>query len=486
MLVFFVATLQGFGVFRDELYYSACSRQLDWSYVDHPPLVAWVAAAVRVLAGESWMALRVVSALAYGATVFVVGEAAAALGGGRWARVLAQWMAATAPGYLALFSVYSMNPLDVLAWAICTRLAIGVLSADRPSGWIVLGAVVGLGLLNKIELGLFAAGLALGVVLTRRWRVLRARELWLGLLLAAAAFAPHVAWQVAHDWPTAEVIANARELKLVALGPFGFLAAQLELMGPINVFCALGGLAWLLVAPAAAPVRPLALAALVPLATFALTVSKPYYYAPAYTLLFPAAAVAVAELIESRLVRSLLTVATIVQWVAAPLAKPLLSADATAAYQAALGVTPRSDEKQELGRLSQSFADMHGWRTLAEDVAAATAQLPAAEREKVCFFGDNYGQAGAIDYFRAELVLPPAISGHNNYALWGPGRCTGSVLLFLARDSLDAARVFATVEPLRVHQCGDCLPSENNVTIWVGRDLIEPLQTLWPTLRHFD
>jgi hypothetical protein len=48
-------------------------------------VVVIVTAAVRVLAGQSWTALRVVSALAYAATVFLVGESVVALGGGRWA-----------------------------------------------------------------------------------------------------------------------------------------------------------------------------------------------------------------------------------------------------------------------------------------------------------------------------------------------------------------------------------------------------------------
>jgi hypothetical protein len=485
MLVVLLATRTGFGVFRDELYYAACGRHLDWGYVDHPPFVAWVAALVRVLSGESWMALRAVSALAGAATVLVMGDSAAALGGGRWARVIAQLLAATAPVYLSLFSIFSMNVFDVLAWAVCARLAIALLTSSRPSRCIVLGVVVGVGLLNKVDLGLFAAGLGLGILLMRRWELLRRRELWFGAALAALLFAPHIVWQIVHHWPTAEFVANARRSKMIALGPVGFLAAQLELVGPTTAMFALSGLGWLTLARAAQPVRPLAIAALLPLTVFACSVSKPYYYAPAYTVLFPAAAVAAGELSKLRW-RLLLTAAAIVPLMFAPLAKPLLSADATVAYQAKLGLAPGSDERHDIGRLSQFFADMHGWRTLAENVAIATARLPIAEQSKACFFGTSYGQAAAIDYFRSELALPPAISGHNSYALWGPGACSGEVLLFLARDPHDAAKRFTTVEALHVHQCEDCVPMENDLTIWVGRGISKPLQELWPELRHYD
>ena len=52
-LAFFAATAEGYGVFRDELYYLACGRHLDWGYVDHPPMVALLAALAQGIFGDS-------------------------------------------------------------------------------------------------------------------------------------------------------------------------------------------------------------------------------------------------------------------------------------------------------------------------------------------------------------------------------------------------------------------------------------------------
>jgi hypothetical protein len=119
--------------------------------------------------------------------------------------------------------------------------------------------------------------------------------------------------------------------------------------------------------------------------------------------------------------------------VAAPMAIPVLSEKAFIAYSTMLGMTPSATaaEHQKLGLLPQHFADQHGWPEMAAQVAAVYNALPPADRAKAVFLGLDYGEAAAIDIFGPPLGLPPAISGHNNYALWGPQGHDGSVLIVL-------------------------------------------------------
>lgn len=120
---------------------------------------------------------------------------------------------------------------------------------------------------------------------------------------------------------------------------------------------------------------------------------------------------------------------------------------------------------------------MHGWRALAETVARVAATLPPAKRTLACVYGSNYGQAGAIDFFRSELDLPPAISGHNSYWLWGPGAC-GAVLIVIGGSRDGVERLFAHVEAAAVFRCAECMPSEDNLTIWVARAPTAPIETV--------
>ncbi len=123
LLLFHLAFLRGYGVFRDELYYLACGRHPGWGYVDHPPLVGWVAWMVRQLVGDSHLALRVVAALAAAATVFVAARIARELGGGTFARLFTGLATALLPVSLSLGSVFSMYVFGVLCGAVlfCIR-----------------------------------------------------------------------------------------------------------------------------------------------------------------------------------------------------------------------------------------------------------------------------------------------------------------------------------------------------------------------------
>src|SRR5512136_2569957 len=86
----------GYGIFRDEYYYIACSKRLAAGYVDQPPLAMFLMAAGRALFGDSQFGIRVLPALSHALTVLVGGLMALRLGGRRKAIVLAGLAVATA------------------------------------------------------------------------------------------------------------------------------------------------------------------------------------------------------------------------------------------------------------------------------------------------------------------------------------------------------------------------------------------------------
>ncbi len=129
-LLLHLATFRGYGLFRDEFYYVACSRELAFGYVDHPPLSIAFLAGARALVGESAFAIRLLPAVVGALTVLVVGLIARRLGGGRFAQSLA--MITVGLSFLFAFHVFSMNGFDVLVWALAAYLTVCIAQDGSP------------------------------------------------------------------------------------------------------------------------------------------------------------------------------------------------------------------------------------------------------------------------------------------------------------------------------------------------------------------
>jgi hypothetical protein len=490
-LALHLATFAGYGIFRDELYYLACSRRLAWGYVDQPPLSIAVLALERALFGDSLLALRVVPALVGAAVVLLVGLTARRLGGGRFAQALAMSAALAAPHSLAIDHFYSMNTFDGLFWALAGWLLAGLLpDPEAPARrWLPLGVVLGLGLLNKLSVLWLGAGLAVGLLLSPARRALRRPGPWAAAGLAFALVLPHVVWQVVHGWPTLEFIANATGQKMVRIAPWDFLVSQVEMMSPLSLPVWLAGLVWLFRRPSW---RALAWTwVAVALILVVNGASRPGYLAPAYAWLFAAGGVAWESASERRrrpAWRWAVPAAVLAAGaVLAPLDLPVLPVGRYVAYAEGLGREPTTDERKELAELPQFFADMHGWRELAATVEAVWLSLPARERATAVVFTSNYGEAGAVEHFARDPQLRRAVvSGHNSYWLWGPGDREVRTVVAVNADEEGLARVFGRVDLAARIDCGHCMPYENRAPVWIARDPETTIQEVWPTVKHFD
>lgn len=485
-----LVSIRGYGYFRDELYYLACADHPSFGYVDHPPFSVWILWLVRSLFGDSTVAIRLVPAVLGAATVALIGLMAHRLGAGRWGVALAMAGGLAAPVYLALDHFYSMNAWDLFFWALVAYLVIEL--GDDPSHrqWTWLGVVLGLGLLNKISVLWLGAGLAVGLLVSRR-RWLRTPGPWIAGAVSMALFSPYLVWQLAHGWPTREFIANATSEKMLAVSPLAFLGGQVDMMLVFTLPLWLGGLLWLLASSASRNHRILAA---MYLTAFGILVaagsSRANYLAPAYTWLFAAGGVAWGRWLDrprlAWLRPAMMMVILAGGVIAAPLALPVLPVEQHIAWASSLGQAPSTEERKELGRLGQFFADMHGWPEMVDTVAEVYDELPKSERDDVRIFAPDYGVAGAIDVLGRRVGLPPAISGHNNYWLWGPRGWQGGTLIMVGGDREELEAVFERVEQASTIDCGLCMPYENGRSVWVARGLKGDLEAVWQTVKHYD
>jgi len=490
-LVIQLATVGRFGYsyFIDELYFLDCARHLAWGFVDLPPLFPAIVAGVRALLGDSLLAVRLLPALAGAALVLMTGLIARDLGGRRFAQGIAALGVLAAPIWLTLHSIDTMNALEQLFWTGGAWIVLRIVRDDRPRLWPLFGAVAGLGLLDKHSMAFFVTAILAALLLTPERRAFRSRWFWLGGLIAFAVFLPNLIWVVQHHFPHFEVLANIkRDGRDVHLGPLQFLAQQVLLFNPLALPLWLGGLVWLLAGREGRRYRGLGIAWLVVIAEMLLLDGRPYYPAPAFPMLFAAGGVALEAWLAARRWRAVRPAYAAVLALAgaalAPLSVPLLSPATMIRYSQAIGLGQPRIETHRLGPLPQLMADRFGWREMAAEVARIYRSLPPADRARAAIFGQNYGQAGAIDLFGPPLGLPPAISGHLSYYLWGPRGYTGEVMIVLddKREALE--RLFRNVE-LAGHVSHPYSMPYEHFDVFVCRGMRRPLAAVWPQIKNY-
>jgi len=442
----------GYELFVDELYFLDCSRHLAWGYVDMPPLFPFITALVRALVGESLLAVRILPALSGAATVFLTGLLAIELGGRRLAPWLASLALLTAPIYLCLNSLHTMNQLEPILWTASALVLAKLSKGGDPRLWLVFGAISGIGLLNKHSMAFFGAAVVVAVLLTPERRAFRGPWLYLAGGVALLLFLPNLAWEVQHRFPHLEMLANIkRNGRDVALSPLAFVAQQVVMLNPLAAPLWIGGLLWLLFEKDGRRFRILGLTYVALIGEMLLLDGRVYYPAPVYPILFAAGAVGFEHLLAERRGRGALAFLASALVIAsgallAPLAFPCLPPEVFVRYSKALHLTPPPIETHRLGPLPQLLADRFGWKEMTETVAGIYRRLPEGDREKATIFGQNYGQAGAINHYGPALGLPRCISGHLSHWYWGPQGASNDVVIVMDDDRETLERLFSSVE----------------------------------------
>ncbi len=489
LLIHFL-TNSRYGYFRDELYYIACSRHLASGYVDMAPLCAWILRAQSAIFGDSLFALRLFPAIAGALTVALSGALARELGGRVWAITLAGVASMTAIIYLGIGNFYSMNVFEPLFWMGCIYLLLRIINGASPRLWLAFGLVAGLGVENKHSFAFFGIGIVVALLLTPERRHLARPWIWLGGVIALAVALPNLLWQIRHHWATLELLRNvARSDKNVVLGPAQFIAQQILIVNPATLPLWLGGLVWLLLARDGRRYRLLAIAYLVTLAEFILLHGKHYYLAPIYPMLFAAGSVAAERFCEVRFrwVKPALVVAMVaLASLVAPTVLPILAPEKLLAYMRAIHFEPPRTEKNHTAALPQLFADQFGWEEMVRTIARAYDQLSPEDKRRVGVFCQNYGQAGAVDFFGPKYGLPSAICDHQNYYLWGPRDRTGDLMLVIDSAKGEEREQFRAVEDLGVVDSSPwAMPWEQRQHLYLCHDLKGSLRDLWPKVKEW-
>ena len=461
----------GYGFQQDELYFIQAGRHLAFGYVDQPPLAPLLNRLATMIGGTNPTAVRTLPALEGGAIIVLAARQAAIFGAGRIGRVLAALCLAGAPVLLGAVHIGNTTPPALLTWTLVVLCVSTAIARDRPRWWLGAGLAAGLGLQTNNLIALLLLALTIGLLATRRFDVVRTRWPWLGAAVAAVIWAPNVVWQATHGWPQFAMAASLHRENTSAAAYLGGLPAQIVYGGLFTAPVLIAGVVRLWRTP---EVRYLAVAVtLVAIYVLAWVPGKPYYTSGLLPAVLAAGSVATERwfargrrpLGRRALVVGAILVATVVE------------------LPSVLPVWPVRDLHAHT--TSADLADMVGWPELAHLVATENTALAASGTPPTSIFTGNYAEAATLDVLGAP-GLPPVLSGHNAYGMWGPGSASDTTVL--AVDAADQLRPYFAqcltvgtfVTPYDVDNDFNDLDlglCTGPTTDWAG---------LWPHLTHDD
>jgi hypothetical protein len=123
--------------------------------------------------------------------------------------------------------------------------------------------------------------------------------------------------------------------------------------------------------------------------------------------------------------------------------------------------------------LPQDYADMVGWDELGEKAWTFYNSLSDSVKEQTLVYGENYGLAGAMRYFRPGPSYPEVYSFHDAFMMWIPGKPDFESCIYVGHSD----RVPLYFENLElVGTVDDPYFRERGVPIWFGSG---PTPKLW-------
>ncbi|MCB4790988.1 MAG: glycosyltransferase family 39 protein [Elusimicrobia bacterium] len=189
------------GLGDDEAHYFAFSQNLQLSYFDHPPMIAYIIKLFGSVLGINEFAVRFPAVALFFLTSIII-------------FILAKDMF---DDKIAFFSILLINITPVFSflgavltvpdsplaffWMLYIYLFWKLIKTSASLNWYLMGVVLGLGLLSKYNMVLLIPSSLVFLICSKKYlNQLKRTDLYLSLIIAFFIFSPVVIWNLTNSW----------------------------------------------------------------------------------------------------------------------------------------------------------------------------------------------------------------------------------------------------------------------------------------------
>lgn len=240
----------------DEAHYWDWSRHPQWSYYSKGPLVAWLIGlscyawgdACEACYGSMMPAVRLPALLCSSLTLVGLYVLGLRVLKNPWLACAGCLGALTVPAFHAGSLLMTIDAPYTSAWMWALYTAVKAVEDERPSDWVLLGAIIGIGFLAKYTMVLFYVGLVIYLVCDVKWQRAYVRYLLAAICMSLVCAVPVVYWNAENGWVTLWHVgrqAGVRETSGIRwYGPLVFIAEQGALLLGWWFLAWMGSLYW--------------------------------------------------------------------------------------------------------------------------------------------------------------------------------------------------------------------------------------------------
>ena len=463
---------QNYGFHRDELLHLSVSEHLDWGYMEFPPLIALFGKMGYLIFDYALWGVRLFPTLAGVGILLLCILIAKELGGKSKSILLAGICVLSFLPFYRNHTLFQPVAFDQFFWTLGFYFIVKFINSEQKKYLIYLGITLGLGLMNKYTMLVWAFGLFIGLIFYKRGNLFKNKWLYVSALISLLIFLPNILWQILHDLPLLKHLEALNSSQLNDINPMAFGLEQLTF--PFTLIISLFGLGALLVDKNLSKYRSVGIAVIVIFSTMWLLHSKAYYVFAIYPILFASGAVIIEYLLIKRsnwvYVIAFITLTPSIYFI--PELTPILPIEKYVAYA-------QLEEKNGRIELTGDYADMFGWEEQVKLVDSIYQSLSPKEKSNCVLWAENYGEAGALKILGNKYNLPNPISRHGSFWSWGYGNKSAEVWISLGNEQASVDYVFEEVELIKMITHKYAIGEEQNIPIYLCRKPKIDIEKWW-------
>ncbi|WP_339840153.1 glycosyltransferase family 39 protein [uncultured Maribacter sp.] len=461
-----------YGFHRDELLHLSVSEHLDWGFMEFPPLIGLIGKISYWLFDYSLLGVRLFPTLAGVGILILCCLIAKEIGGKTKAILLAGICILAFLPFYRNHTLFQPVAFDQLFWVLGFYLIIKFINSQNKKFLLFLGITLGLGLMNKYTILVWAFGVCIGLFFYKRGSLFKNKWLYISALISLVIFLPNMIWQIQNDFPLLKHLKALHESQLNGMNPMEFGLEQLNF--PFTLIISLFGLVGFLIDKKLRKYRTVGVATLVIFCTMWLLNSKAYYVFGIYPVLFAGGAVKIESLLSKRpsFVYAIAAIVLLPSIYFVPEATPILPIDKYVKY---------AHLKEQNGRveLKGDYADMFGWEEQVQLVDSVYQTLSPKEKNNCVLWAENYGEAGALTILGKKYNLPNTISRHGSFWTWGYGNKDADVWISLGNEKSSVEHVFEEVKLIKIITNKYAIGEENGIPLYICRKPKIDIEKWW-------